>query len=152
MFRSSRLLFEITSAFGTCGMSLGVTSDISSRRKSNHHGTDVHRAGWAYFVPLYIRRENEEETIITTRKNVSSLDNKKHVNVKEAIPFEMGSSFHYFMIQQYADSSKMKLWYSAVFKHSDKISVCLFQHTRFQRLRLHSDRCDECLFTNIPCI
>ena len=50
------LLFEITSAFGTCGMSLGITSDLSVR-ESNHYGADVYRAGWAYFIPLYIRRK-----------------------------------------------------------------------------------------------
>ena len=36
------LFFEITSAFGTCGMSLGITSDLSCDWESNDYVTDVH--------------------------------------------------------------------------------------------------------------
>ena len=57
------LLFEITSAFGTCGMSLGVTSELVNCRKSIDHGIDVHRACRTYIVPVYVRRENEDGTL-----------------------------------------------------------------------------------------
>ena len=47
------LLFEITSAFGTCGMSLGITSDLSVVGKLIIMVAHVHRAGGSHLLPLY---------------------------------------------------------------------------------------------------
>ena len=41
------------SAFGTCGLSLGVTDDISGLTKSNTNDINVYRSCWFNFIYYY---------------------------------------------------------------------------------------------------
>ncbi len=51
-----QVFFEVMSAFGTCGLSLGVTSDISDISQGRTNGTHVYRTCWLNIIYHYDSR------------------------------------------------------------------------------------------------
>ena len=72
-----QLLFEVVSAFGTVGLSTGITPGLSVAQESSHHPCDVYRKSGSHHLDYYMGQPFRAKSKIFRRRSCNRIKRRK---------------------------------------------------------------------------